>query len=83
MRDIVASQKLLVDSFGVPGLVAVIGPSMGGFQSFQWAASYPGFMKGIAAVGDGAALARWPRAAPGAAEAAGERSQLERRLVLR
>ena len=49
MRDIVASQKLLVDSFGVPGLVAVIGPSMGGFQSFQWAASYPGFMKGIAA----------------------------------
>jgi homoserine O-acetyltransferase/O-succinyltransferase len=49
MRDIVASQKLLVDSFGISGLVAVIGPSMGGFQSFQWAASYPGFMKGIAA----------------------------------
>jgi homoserine O-acetyltransferase len=49
MRDIVASQKLLVDSFGIPGLVAVIGPSMGGFQSFQWATSYPGFMKGIAA----------------------------------
>jgi homoserine O-acetyltransferase len=49
MRDIVASQKLLVDSLGIRGLVAVIGPSMGGFQSFQWAASYPGFMKGIAA----------------------------------
>jgi homoserine O-acetyltransferase len=49
LRDMVASQKLLVDSFGVPGLVAVVGPSMGGFQSFQWAASYPGFMKGIAA----------------------------------
>ena len=47
MRDIVASQKLLVDSFGLEGLVAVIGPSMGGFQSFQWAASYPGFMKAI------------------------------------
>jgi homoserine O-acetyltransferase len=45
----VASQKLLVDSLGVKRLVAVIGPSMGGFQSFQWAASYPGFMKGIAA----------------------------------
>ncbi|HTR85939.1 MAG TPA: alpha/beta fold hydrolase [Reyranella sp.] len=49
LRDMVASQKLLVDSFGLKGLVAVVGPSMGGFQSFQWAASFPGFMKGIAA----------------------------------
>ena len=49
MRDIVTAEKLLVDSLGLTGLVAVIGPSMGGFQSFQWAASYPGFMKGIAA----------------------------------
>ncbi|MBX9943396.1 MAG: alpha/beta fold hydrolase [Reyranella sp.] len=49
MRDIVASQKLLVESLGLASLVAVIGPSMGGFQSFQWAVSYPGFMKGIAA----------------------------------
>jgi len=47
MRDIVGSQKLLVDSLGLKSLVAVIGPSMGGFQSFQWAASYPGFMKAI------------------------------------
>jgi homoserine O-acetyltransferase len=49
MRDMVASQKLLIDSLGLKSLAAVIGPSMGGFQSFQWAASYPGFMKGIAA----------------------------------
>ena len=49
LRDMVASQKLLVDSLGLKSLVAVIGPSMGGFQSFQWAASYPGFMKAIAA----------------------------------
>ena len=47
MRDIVAAEKLLVDSLGLKSLVAVIGPSMGGFQSFQWAASYPGFMKAI------------------------------------
>ena len=47
MRDIVASQKLLIDALGLKSLVAVIGPSMGGFQSFQWAASYPGFMKAI------------------------------------
>jgi len=49
LRDMVSSQKLLVDSLGLKSLVAVVGPSMGGFQSFQWAASYPGFMKGIAA----------------------------------
>jgi homoserine O-acetyltransferase len=47
MRDIVTAEKLLVDSLGLKNLVAVIGPSMGGFQSFQWAASYPGFMKAI------------------------------------
>ena len=47
MRDVVASQKLLVDALGLKSLVAVIGPSMGGFQSFQWAACYPGFMKAI------------------------------------
>jgi homoserine O-acetyltransferase len=47
MRDIVTAEKLLVDSLGLKHLVAVIGPSMGGFQSFQWAASYPGFMKAI------------------------------------
>ena len=45
----VSSQKALVDSLGLKSLVAVVGPSMGGFQSFQWAVSYPGFMKGIAA----------------------------------
>ncbi|MBS0517946.1 MAG: alpha/beta fold hydrolase [Proteobacteria bacterium] len=47
LRDMVASQKLLVDSLGLKELVAVIGPSMGGFQSFQWAASYPGFVRAV------------------------------------
>lgn len=61
MRDMVASQKLLVDSLGLKGLVAVVGPSMGGFQSFQWAASFPGFMRGIAP------SVTAPRAQPGGA----------------
>jgi homoserine O-acetyltransferase/O-succinyltransferase len=65
MRDIVDAQKLLVDSLGLKSLVAVIGPSMGGFQSFQWAASYPGFMK---AVVPSVTAPRAPRGLDGIAE---------------
>jgi homoserine O-acetyltransferase/O-succinyltransferase len=48
--DIVASQRLLIDSLGIDKLVAIVGPSYGGFQGFQWAVDYPGMMRGIAAV---------------------------------
>src|SRR5262245_49464543 len=47
--DIVRAQKLLLDHLGVTHLVAVAGPSYGGYQAFQWAVQYPGFMHGIVA----------------------------------
>lgn len=50
LADIVRLQRMLLDSLKVSGLVAVIGPSMGGFQAFQWAVQYPDFMKGIVPV---------------------------------
>jgi homoserine O-acetyltransferase/O-succinyltransferase len=50
VRDIVGAQKLLLDSLGVPHLVAVTGPSYGGYQAFQWVVSYPEMMDAIAAV---------------------------------
>jgi homoserine O-acetyltransferase len=50
IRDIVAAQKALLDSLGVAHLVAVAGPSYGGYQGFQWAVAYPDFMDGIVAV---------------------------------
>src|ERR1700686_3240537 len=48
--DIVATQRALVDHLGIERLVAIVGPSYGGFQAFQWAVDYPGMMKGIAAI---------------------------------
>lgn len=50
LRDIVAAQKRMLDGLGVKGLVAVVGPSYGGFQAFTWGAEYPGFMKGLVPV---------------------------------
>jgi homoserine O-acetyltransferase/O-succinyltransferase len=48
--DIVASQRRLLDELGIEKLVAIVGPSYGGFQAFQWAVDYPDAMRGIAAV---------------------------------
>jgi homoserine O-acetyltransferase len=41
VSDIVATQRTLLADFGIDRLVAVVGPSYGGFQAFQWAVDYP------------------------------------------
>jgi homoserine O-acetyltransferase len=50
LHDIVAAQHRLLQHLGVRHLRAVVGPSYGGFQAFQWAVSFPDFMDGIVAV---------------------------------
>jgi homoserine O-acetyltransferase len=50
LRDMVAAQKAMLDALGVKHLVAVAGPSFGGYQAFQWAVTYPDAMRGIVAV---------------------------------
>jgi homoserine O-acetyltransferase len=50
LRDIVDAQRMLLSGLGVRHLVAVAGPSFGGYQAFQWAVSYPTFMDGVVAV---------------------------------
>ena len=50
VSDIVGTQRLLLDHLGIEKLIAIVGPSYGGFQAFQWAVNYPDAMKGIAAV---------------------------------
>src|SRR5262245_36838016 len=41
IRDFIEVQKKLVDSLGIKKLVMVAGASMGGLQTFEWAAVYP------------------------------------------
>lgn len=48
--DIVRAQKALLDHLGVKHLVAVAGPSYGGYQAFQWGVTFPTFMDGIVPV---------------------------------
>ena len=48
--DIVNAQKALLDHLGVKHLVAVAGPSFGGYQTYQWGVTYPDFMDGLVAV---------------------------------
>ncbi len=50
LKDIVAAQKALLDWLGVRHLVAVAGPSYGGYQAFQWAVAYPDFIDAIVPV---------------------------------
>src|SRR5256712_4815228 len=50
LRAIIGAQKIMLDGLGVRHLVAVAGPSYGGYQSFQWAVTYPTFMSGVVPV---------------------------------
>src|SRR5581483_4799334 len=47
VSDIVATQRLLLNDLGVDRFVAVVGPSYGGYQAFQWAVDFPTAMQGI------------------------------------
>jgi homoserine O-acetyltransferase len=50
VADIVRTQRALLDHLGIAKLVAIVGPSYGGIQAFQWAVDFPGDVRGIAAV---------------------------------
>jgi homoserine O-acetyltransferase/O-succinyltransferase len=50
VADIVTAQMRLLEHLGVTHLRAVVGPSYGGFQAFQWAVTFPDFMDGVVPV---------------------------------
>lgn len=59
LRDMVASQKLLLDHLGITHLVAVAGASMGGMQALQWGVSHPDMMDALVAITPMARTAPW------------------------
>lgn len=50
LKDMVRSQKLLLEHLGINHLRLVIGPSMGGLQAFMWGKLYPDFMDRIVSI---------------------------------
>ncbi|QWE01317.1 alpha/beta fold hydrolase [Polynucleobacter sp. JS-Mosq-20-D10] len=50
IRDMVQSQKKLLDQLGITHVNMIIGASMGGMQALQWAVSHPDFMDYIVAL---------------------------------
>ena len=59
IRDMVQSQKLLLDHLGIPHVVTVAGASMGGMQVLQWGVSHPEFMDSLIALTPMARTAPW------------------------
>jgi homoserine O-acetyltransferase len=63
IRDFIEVQKRLLDSLGIKKLVLVGGASMGGIQTYEWAAAYPDMvgriMPVIASAEPDAGLVAW------------------------
>jgi homoserine O-acetyltransferase len=59
IRDMVHAQKRLIDSLGVESLALALGPSLGGMQVLEWAASYPDSVRAIAPIGVSGRHSAW------------------------
>jgi homoserine O-acetyltransferase len=62
IRDMVRSQKRLLEHLRIDTLQAVAGASMGGMQALQWGVLYPGLMSRIVALTPMAKTAPWAQA---------------------
>lgn len=59
VRDMVNVQRLLLDHLGVDRIELVTGPSLGGMQALEWAASYPERVASIVPIGVGGKHSAW------------------------
>ncbi|MEM7610083.1 MAG: homoserine O-acetyltransferase [Pseudomonadota bacterium] len=59
VRDMVRAQHALINALSINKLKLVIGPSLGGMQVMEWAASYPDLVGAIAPIGVSARHSAW------------------------
>lgn len=59
IRDMVQLQSRLLDHLGVRRLKLVLGPSLGGMQVLEWAASFPARVQAIAPIGVSGRHSAW------------------------
>lgn len=59
IRDFVNVQKALLDSLGITRLHAVMGPSMGALQAYEWATGYPEVVQRVVPVIAGGEADGW------------------------
>lgn len=59
VRDMVRLQAALLDHLGVGELRLVLGPSLGGMQVLEWAASFPGRVRAMAPIGVSGRHSAW------------------------
>ncbi len=59
VRDMVELQRLLLDELGVQRVELVTGPSLGGMQALEWAASYPERIGSVVPIGVGGRHSAW------------------------
>lgn len=59
VRDMVELQRRLLDELGVGRIALVTGPSLGGMQALEWAASYPERVQAMAPIGVGGRHSAW------------------------
>jgi len=59
IRDIVHSQKKLLDHLGVQQLQTILGPSLGGMLALEWPLLYPNFVQTTVSLGSTARHTGW------------------------